>query len=63
MQDPDVPWRHALRLVEALASDDVAITLTKAGDHRLSTDEDIERLTQTVETLIARIESRQVSGR
>jgi len=63
MQDPDVPWRHALRLVEALASDDVAITLTKAGDHRLSTDEDIERLTQTVEALIARIESRQVSGR
>jgi len=44
MEDPDVPWRHALKLVEHLAGDPVALTLIKDGDHRLSRDEDIERL-------------------
>ncbi len=37
MQDPDVPWRHALKLVEHLAGDAVVLTLIKDGDHRLST--------------------------
>ncbi|MFZ2469779.1 MAG: alpha/beta hydrolase [Parvibaculum sedimenti] len=58
MADPDVPWKHAMRLVDALESNDVAITMTKTGDHRLSTPEDIARLTQTIETLLAEIESR-----
>lgn len=58
MVDPDVPWQHAMRLVDALKSKDVAITMTKTGDHRLSTAEDIARLTQTIETLLAEIESR-----
>ena len=44
MQDKDVPWRHAQRLVTQLASDDVVLTLVKDGDHRLSRPEDIERL-------------------
>ena len=57
MEDPDVPWTHAMRLVGALTSRDVAITLTKAGDHRLSTPEDIARLVQTIETLLAEIEA------
>ncbi len=56
MADPDVPWRHATRLVEALTSKDVAITLTRTGDHRLSTPEDIARLTLTLETLLGEIE-------
>ncbi len=51
MQDPDVPWRHSLKLVEALASDDVTLSLNKSGDHRLSESGDIARLTTTVETL------------
>ena len=38
MRDVDVPWQHAMRLVEALASEDVTINLSKTGDHRLSTD-------------------------
>ncbi len=58
MEDPDVPWTHAMRLVDALTSRDVAITLTKSGDHRLSTPADIARLVQTAETLIAEIETR-----
>jgi len=46
-QDPDVPWEHAFKLVSALKSDDLIFTLIKDGDHRLSRDEDIERLVQT----------------
>lgn len=56
MADPDVPWGHAMRLVEALASSDVTIHLSKTGDHRLSTPDDIARLTQTIETLLAAID-------
>lgn len=44
MADPDVPWRHALRLMEHLPSDNVTLTLIKDGDHRLSRDEDIARI-------------------
>ena len=51
MKDADVPWRHALTIVEALSSSDVVLSLAKNGDHRLSEDDDIERLTTTVETL------------
>ncbi|MHA7899605.1 MAG: alpha/beta hydrolase [Henriciella sp.] len=46
-QDPDVPWQHAFKLVEALQSDDLVFSLIKDGDHRLSRDQDIERLVQT----------------
>lgn len=48
MQDPDVPWEHAMALVEQLPTEDVALTLIKDGDHRLSRPEDIERLIQAV---------------
>ncbi len=57
MADPDVPWTHAVRLVETLAGSDVSITMTKAGDHRLSTPEDIARLVTTVETVLAEVEA------
>ncbi|HSI42510.1 MAG TPA: alpha/beta hydrolase [Xanthobacteraceae bacterium] len=46
--DPDVPWRHAVRLVSCLAEDDVVLTLVKDGDHRLSRPEDIDRLLAAV---------------
>jgi pimeloyl-ACP methyl ester carboxylesterase len=48
MQDPDVPWRHAMLLAEKIARDDVVVTLVKDGDHRLSRDEDIKRLEEAV---------------
>lgn len=51
MRDPDVPWRHALLLVAALAAEDVQLTLVKDGDHRLSRDEDIARMLATTESL------------
>ena len=49
VQDPDVPWRHAVELVSRFAADDVVLTLVKDGDHRLSRPEDIERLIAAVE--------------
>lgn len=44
MEDPDVPWGHALALASALTTPDLVLTLVKDGDHRLSRDEDIARL-------------------
>lgn len=51
LDDPDVPWRVSLRLMERLASDDVRTTLIKGGDHRLSRPGDIAHLIATVEAL------------
>jgi pimeloyl-ACP methyl ester carboxylesterase len=48
MEDPDVPWSHALELVEHLPGDSVSLTLIKDGDHRLSRPDDIERLIAAV---------------
>jgi pimeloyl-ACP methyl ester carboxylesterase len=48
MQDPDVPWQQAMKLVEHLSGDPVALTLIKGGDHRLSTPPDIARLQAAV---------------
>jgi pimeloyl-ACP methyl ester carboxylesterase len=48
VQDPDVPWQHAMDLSSRLARDDVVLTLVKDGDHRLSRPEDIERLIAAV---------------
>ena len=52
MKDPDVPWNHAIRLVEAMEGD-VALTLMKNGDHRLSTPADLARMVRAVEELTA----------
>lgn len=51
-RDPDVPWRHSLRTAEALAGDDVQVTLVKDGDHRLSRQEDLALLTRTLDALL-----------
>jgi pimeloyl-ACP methyl ester carboxylesterase len=49
MKDPDVPWEHALKLVDRLPGENVQLTLVKDGDHRLSRPEDIDRLIRVVE--------------
>jgi len=51
MQDPDVPYQHAMKLVNFLPNEQVSMTLIKDGDHRLSRDEDIALLIRTVEAL------------
>ncbi len=48
-EDPDVPWRHALRLADALSSRDVVFTLVKDGDHRLSRPVDLARMIAAVD--------------
>lgn len=49
VEDPDVPWGHAMELTSRLACDDVVLTLVKDGDHRLSRPEDLDRLIRAVE--------------
>ena len=51
MADPDVPWRHALKIAEAYEGEDVDITYIKNGDHRLSEPADIARLLRTIDEL------------
>jgi pimeloyl-ACP methyl ester carboxylesterase len=48
VQDPDVPWQHAVELSARFARDDVVLTLVKDGDHRLSRPEDIDRMIAAV---------------
>ncbi len=50
MKDTSVPYTHASKIVDALVSPDVELTLVKNGDHSLSGAEDIARM---IETLIA----------
>lgn len=49
MEDSDVPWSHALTLVEHLPGDNVSLSLIKDGDHRLSRPEDLDRLVGAIE--------------
>jgi pimeloyl-ACP methyl ester carboxylesterase len=52
MRDPDVPWQHSLLLAERLESEDVRLIFQKDGDHRLSRDQDLELLIQTLTGLL-----------
>jgi pimeloyl-ACP methyl ester carboxylesterase len=51
MQDRDVPYTQALKLVEHLPADDVVLTLIRDGDHRLSRPQDLERMLAAIEAL------------
>ncbi|HEV7309411.1 alpha/beta hydrolase [Ensifer sp.] len=53
MRDPDVPYTHALRLMEHLPADDVVMTLIRDGDHRLSREEDIAKMKQAIGSMLA----------
>jgi len=59
MQDADVPWSTSQRLSERLKSNDVEVTFVKSGDHRLSEPTDINRLTQTLATLLDQLTPRK----
>ena len=50
-RDADVPWQHALALLDLLTGDDVEFTLIKNGEHRLSEPEDLRRLIATIASL------------
>jgi pimeloyl-ACP methyl ester carboxylesterase len=49
MKDPDVPYQHAMTLVEHMPMDPVTLSLVRDGDHRLSREEDIRLLLEAVE--------------
>ena len=51
MRDEDVPWRTALQIAQQVESDSVVVELIKDGDHRLSRDEDLARLTAAVDEI------------
>lgn len=52
MRDPDVPWQRSLQLADALVSADVRVHLVKDGDHRLSREQDLKLLCETVGELL-----------
>ncbi len=51
LNDTDVSWQKSLQLTEKLNSNDVRLTLIKEGDHRLSSDQQLELLGNTVKGL------------
>lgn len=51
-QDTDVPPEHAMRLMSHLLSDEASLNLVPDGDHRLSTEADLERLVETVSRFV-----------
>lgn len=52
MRDDDVPYQHALKLLNHLPSDDVVLSLIRDGDHRLSRPQDIERMLSAAQSLV-----------
>ena len=53
LRDVAVPWHRSLSLAERLDSRDVAVTLVKDGDHRLSSAADLARLGRTLDALLS----------
>ncbi len=53
MQDEDVPYSHALRLIEHMPADAVTLTLVRDGDHRLSRPQDLALLFEAAELVAA----------
>ena len=51
MRDESVPYELSLRIAETVESEDVQIRFVKDGDHRLSTDRDLDILSRTVAAL------------
>ncbi len=51
LRDRDVPWKHALALVDLLDNEDVRLTLVKDAEHRLSRDPDLALLFASIEEL------------
>lgn len=56
-QDPDVPWRLSLELMDALRSADAQVTFVKSGDHRLSAPGDLALLGENAAGLLRRLHS------
>ena len=57
-RDEAVPYETSVKLADRLASDDVEVTLIKAGDHRLSEPDDLARLFQVIDLLLQALTDR-----
>lgn len=55
MEDPDVPYSHALDLMTCLSADDATMTLIRDGDHRLSRPKDLAVIDRILTNLLAEI--------
>lgn len=53
MKDPDVPYSHALKIMEKIVGDDAILTMVRDGDHRLSRPEDIAQIEAAVAAMLA----------
>ncbi|MCO5161068.1 MAG: alpha/beta hydrolase [Mesorhizobium sp.] len=53
MEDPDVPYAHAEKLLRHLPVCDVTLSLIRDGDHRLSRPQDIALILRSVEGMVA----------
>jgi len=54
--DPDVPWQTARKIADAITGGDVEVILVPGGDHRLSRDIDLKRLTRIVTSVAEEID-------
>lgn len=52
LKDTSVPHQNSARVAEKLTSEDVTISYNKQGDHRLSSDADLQRLKRALIELI-----------
>ncbi len=52
MRDTDVPYTHALKILDRLPADGTVMTLIADGDHRLSRPQDIARLVAAVAEMV-----------
>ncbi len=62
LADADIPWQFSRELMLKLRSDDVELQLVKAGEHRLSTGPDLERMCQTLDRLVQSVAPSHESG-
>ena len=51
-KDPDVPWSHALKILQTVTAPRLDLTLIADGDHRLSRDEDLMLIKRSVEAFL-----------
>lgn len=54
MQDADVPWMLSVRLANALPLADVQLTCLKDGNHRLSSEDNLRTLEETLAEMLQR---------
>lgn len=55
MQDEDVPWQTAHRIMDQISGPDVEVQFVKDGDHRLSRPQDLRRLCCTLDGFVEHI--------